>query len=169
MSARSAVTDSYSRYARPLVARYLAAVGLDAVYERAEGDYLWTRRDGKEVQVLDLVGGFGANLLGHHHPEIVAEARRLLDEHRPFLAQGSIRAGAALLAEHLCRRLGDYVVILTNSGTETVEAAIKHLHLERHRPLLWAVKGAFHGKTCAAAQLTWMQREQYSEIGRAHV
>jgi len=155
----------YGKYARPLVARYLASIGLDAVYHRAEGDYLWMLRGEKEVRVLDLVGGFGANLLGHHHPEIIAEARRLLLMGVPVHAQGSIRAGAGLLAEQLCRRLGDYVVVFTNSGAETVEAAIKHLHLERHRPVLWAVKGAFHGKTIGAAQLTWMQRDRYSDSG----
>jgi acetylornithine/succinyldiaminopimelate/putrescine aminotransferase/predicted amino acid dehydrogenase len=165
MSAPVPATDAYAKYARPLVARYLASIGLDAVYLRAEGDYLWMRRGETDVKVLDLVGGFGANLLGHHHPEIVAEARRLLDLRAPVLAQGSIRSGAGLLAEQLCRRLGDYVVIFTNSGAETVEAAIKHLHLERRRPVLWAVKGAFHGKTSAAAQLTWMQREQYAGLG----
>ncbi len=156
---------AYEHYARPLVARLLASTRLDAVFERAEGDYLWARRGGTLVKTLDLVGGYGANLLGHHHPEIVAEAHRLLDRQVPVLAQGSIRSGAAELAETLCRRLGDYVVILTNSGTETIEAAIKHLHLERGRPLLWAVKGAFHGKTTGSVQLTWSQRDQYADLG----
>jgi acetylornithine/succinyldiaminopimelate/putrescine aminotransferase/predicted amino acid dehydrogenase len=156
---------AYEHYARPLAARLLAASCLDAVYERAEGDHLWVRRGGELVRTLDLVGGYGANLLGHHHPEIVAEARRLLDDRPPVLAQGSIRAAAAKLAETLCRRLGDYVVIFTNSGAETIEAAIKHLHLERQRPVLWAVKGAFHGKTTGAMQLTWSQREQYAGLG----
>ena len=72
---------------------------------------------------------------------------------------------AGRLAEALNRRLGDYIVILTNTGTETTEAAIKHLHLERSRPLLWAVKGAFHGKTSGAVQLTWSQLGKYDGIG----
>jgi acetylornithine/succinyldiaminopimelate/putrescine aminotransferase/predicted amino acid dehydrogenase len=161
------IPEAYERYVRPLAARRLASIGLDVVYERAEGDYLWVRRGEELVRTLDLVGGYGANLLGHNHPEIVAEARRLLDESVPVLAQASIRGAAARLAEALCRRLGDYIVILTNSGTETVEAAIKHLHLERRRPVLWAVKGAFHGKTSGSVQLTWSQHEQYAGLGPA--
>ncbi len=161
----STTSGRYERYARPLVSRMLASVRLDAVFERAEGDYLWVRRNGQLVKVLDLVGGYGANLFGHHHPDLVAEARRLLDVQVPVLAQSSIRGGAAQLAEALCRRLGDYIVIFTNTGTETTEAAIKHLHLARNRPVLWAVKGAFHGKTTGAAQLTWSQHRAYAGLG----
>jgi acetylornithine/succinyldiaminopimelate/putrescine aminotransferase/predicted amino acid dehydrogenase len=163
----SPAASAYERYARPLAARLLASARLDAVFERAQGDYLWVRRGDRLVKTLDLVGGYGANLLGHHHPEIVAEARRLLDEQVPVLAQGSIRAAAARLAEALCRRLGDYVVIFTNSGTETIEAAIKHLHLERGRSVLWAVRGAFHGKTTGSLRLTWSQHDRYGGLGQA--
>lgn len=157
--------SAYEQYARPLTARMLASIRLDAVYERAEGDYLWRRDGDRLVRVLDLVGGYGANLFGHHHPELVGEARRLIDAHVPILAQGSIREAAGRLAEALCRQLGDYIVILTNTGTETTEAAIKHLHLERARPVLWAVRGAFHGKTSGAVQLTWSQLGKYDGLG----
>ena len=158
-------TARYERFARPGVARLLAATRLDATYERGEGDYLWVRRNGQSVRILDLVGGYGANLFGHHHPDLAAEVRRLLDAQAPLLAQGSIRAGAAQLAEALCARLGDFIVLFTNTGTETIEAAIKHLHLERQRPVLWAVRGAFHGKTSGAVQLTWSQHEQFAGLG----
>jgi acetylornithine/succinyldiaminopimelate/putrescine aminotransferase/predicted amino acid dehydrogenase len=156
--------EAYGRLCRPGLVPLLSALGLDAVYERAEGDTLWLRRGGKLVPIVDLVGGYGANLFGHHHPDLVAAARLCFDERMPFHAQASIRPGAARLAEALCRRLGDYVVTLTNSGTETVEAAIKHALLERPRPTLWAVRGAFHGKTLGSIQLTWSYRGPY--VGR---
>src|SRR5687767_5881757 len=87
----SAVATSYERHVRPFVGQLLGSNRLAAVFERAEGDHLWVRRGESLVKILDLVGGYGANLLGHHHPEIVAEARRLLEEQAPILAQGSIR------------------------------------------------------------------------------
>ena len=108
--------------------------------------------------MLDLVGGYGANLFGHHHPELVAVAHRHFEERRPFHAQASCRPGAARLAESLCRQLGDYVVTFTNSGAETIEAALEDVLLERPRPVFWAVKGAFHGKTLGAIQFTWSYR-----------
>jgi acetylornithine/succinyldiaminopimelate/putrescine aminotransferase/predicted amino acid dehydrogenase len=159
------VVAAYAHHCRPELASMLEALSLDAVYERAEGDYLWQRRGDKLVKVLDLVGGFGTNLFGHYHPELVAEERRLTDERVPLLAQGSCRAGAARLAKELCDRAGDYVVIFTNTGTETVEAAIKHVTLERQKPRLLAVRGAFHGKTTGAIQLTYSYREPYAHLG----
>jgi len=55
------------------------------VYERAQGDTLWLRRDGRLVPILDLVGGVRANLFGHHHPDLVAVARRCFDEHATLI------------------------------------------------------------------------------------
>src|SRR5262245_61204453 len=143
----AASVDAYAQNCRPALVRLLAALGLDVVYERGQGDTLWLSRDGQPVPILDLVGGYGANLFGHHHPDLIAAARRCFDDQVPFHAQGSIRPGAARLAEALRQRLGDYVVVLTNSGTETIEAALKHAILERRSSTFWAVRGAFHGKT----------------------
>jgi acetylornithine/succinyldiaminopimelate/putrescine aminotransferase/predicted amino acid dehydrogenase len=157
--------DDYGHYCRPGLVRMLQALSLDAVYERAEGDRLWQRKGDSLVEVLDLVGGFGANLFGHYHPELVAEDRRLQERQVPILAQGSCRSGASLLAKALCERLGDYICIFTNSGAETVEAALKHAYLERGRPVYWALEKAFHGKTLGAIQLTPAYREPYSSFG----
>ena len=158
-------TSDYGRYCRPGLARLMHALGLDASYERASGDRLWRRRNGKLIEVLDLAGGFGANLFGHYHPDLLAEYQSLLARQVPVLAQGSLRTGAARLAQALRDRLGDYIVIFANTGTETVEAAIKHATLERARPLFWAVRGAFHGKTLGAIQLTEKYRGPYTGFG----
>ncbi len=155
----------YGLHCRPGLVRLLEAIGLDAEYVRAEGDLLWQRRGGRLVEVLDLVGGYGANLFGHHHPELVQEAARLLREQVPVFVQGSVRTGAARLAGALRERLGDYLVIQTNSGAETVEAALKHAYLERERPLFWAVAGGFHGKTLGAVQLTGSYKEPFEALG----
>ncbi|MDJ0899822.1 MAG: aminotransferase class III-fold pyridoxal phosphate-dependent enzyme [Xenococcus sp. MO_188.B8] len=157
--------DSYQYYCRPKLVSLLQALNLDVVYDRAEGDYLWQKQQTQQIKVLDLVGGYGANLLGHHHRELVTEAQRLLMAQIPLLAQGSCRSGAAQLAQALSEIVGDYVTIFTNSGTETIEAAIKHAYLERQRPILWAVKGSFHGKTLGAIQLTWSAQKQFVEFG----
>jgi len=160
------IVSDYGHYCRPEMARMLQSLSLDAVYERAEGDYMWQRRGEHLVKVLDLVGGFGVNLLGHYHPELVAEDIRLVQERVPLMAQGSCRRGATQLAKALCERTGDYITIFTNTGTETVEAALKHLALERpEKRLICAVRGAFHGKTTGAVQLTYSYREPYAHMG----
>ncbi len=152
----------YGHYCRPGLYQLLEALSLNAVYNRAQGDRLWQVRGEQLIEILDLTGGYGGNLFGHNHPELLEEARRLLDKKVPFLAQGSCRSGAAQLAKALCRLLGDYVVIFTNSGTETVEAAIKHAYLERQKPKIWAVKGSFHGKTLGSIQLTWFYHQPFA-------
>lgn len=157
--------NEYGHFCRPNLVRFLEAIRLDAQYERAEGDFLWQRRGEHLTRVLDFVGGYGATLFGHNHPELVAEMRRVLDDQAPILAQGSCRMSAGKLASALSQRLGDFMVVFTNSGAETVEAALKHAFLENHRSTFWAVKGAFHGKTLGAIQLTWSYAPPFSSLG----
>jgi acetylornithine/succinyldiaminopimelate/putrescine aminotransferase/predicted amino acid dehydrogenase len=128
--------DAYGRSSRPLVAAALRGVGLDVHYHRAIGDYVWYRNAAAdEVEVLDLVGGYGTSLLGHNHPRLVGAARRALDACRPFSAQASLRGPAGVLAERLCARVAKatgrtYMATLASTGAEAVEAAIKHAELE---------------------------------------
>lgn len=130
----------YARDARPALFDRLHACGLDVSFHRGRGDALYLRDDrGEEVEVLDLAGGFGAGLFGHNHPELVERARALLDGERPFLSQGSVREPAGRLGARVSELAGGgddaYVVTLLNSGTEAVEAALKHAALERRRRL----------------------------------
>lgn len=110
----------------------LAAAGLLVEYTRAAGDRLYMDDGhGAEVEVLDLVGGFGSTLLGHHHPEIRSVVQSCLDAQRPIHAQGSQRRFAGdlheALAAYLHQHTGqDYKVVLLSTGTEAVEAALKH-------------------------------------------
>ncbi len=127
--------QAYATYLKPRLARMLAAFGLDLSFHRAEGDRLFTLDGGEEREVLDFIGGFGASLLGHNHPELIEVARRALDGRRPFNAQASIRGPAGLLARRLSERLQritgrDYRATLASTGAEAVEAAIKHAELE---------------------------------------
>ena len=109
----------------------------------------------KKSAVLDLVGGYGSLLFGHHHPVLVAEAQRLLADGRPIHSQGSRHELAGRLARELARRAGgDYRVVFTNSGAEAVEAAMKHAILETGSRTFIALEKGFHGKTLGAVQLT---------------
>lgn len=121
---------------KPRLAEMMSAIRLDIVYHRGEGDYLYYHAaNGDEIEVLDLLGGFGASLFGHNHPYLVAAARRVLDEKRPFNAQASVRGRAGLLAERLSDMVGritgrSYVTTFASSGAEAVEAAMKHAEFE---------------------------------------
>ncbi|QPF73613.1 aminotransferase class III-fold pyridoxal phosphate-dependent enzyme [Roseateles sp. DAIF2] len=119
----------------------LEAAGLMVEFERAQGDLLFRRdADGLEQPVLDLVGGFGCTLLGHNHPELSALLRSCLEQQRPVHAQGSRRQRAAelkqSLADYLQQHGGErYRICLLNTGTEAVEAALKHARYAYSRRL----------------------------------
>ncbi|WP_156754231.1 aminotransferase class III-fold pyridoxal phosphate-dependent enzyme, partial [Actinokineospora pegani] len=117
----------------------LASLGLDVEYIRGEGDTLYFRdRDGDEVPVLDLVGGYGSLIFGHNHPALVAKARELLADRVPVHAQFSYHPYANELANALNavlhREFGvrePYSAVFANSGAEGVEIAMKHAELDR--------------------------------------
>jgi 4-aminobutyrate aminotransferase-like enzyme len=94
--------ESLERHFKPRLQQLLRALGVDVAYERGQGNHLYHRDDqGREIEVLDLVGGYGSLLLGHAHPALVAEAQRLLATGRPVHAQGSRREYAARLRDQL--------------------------------------------------------------------
>ena len=141
---------------RPGVRQVLRSLGLDVSYDRGCGDSVYrTDQHGAEIEILDLVAGYGTLLLGHNHPILVAEAIRLLTLGRPNHVQGSRRVFAEQLADELNRRTGrDDYILFANSGTEAVEAAMKHAILETGGRTFLALEGAFHGKTLGSVQLT---------------
>src|SRR2546430_752020 len=99
--------EAFARYLKPRLMQLLRAIRLDVVYERGQGDWLHYREPGgSAVQVLDLLGGYGASLLGHNHPELVARAREVLERGLAFNAQASARALAGRLAERLSAIVG---------------------------------------------------------------
>lgn len=127
--------QKYHKYAKPALSRMLSAVGLDVVYHKGEGNYLYFFNEQKEeVKVSDFVGGYGASLFGHNHPEINQVISKGIEEKSPQWVQGSIRRKAADLAELLKRVLKsefgqNYISTFASTGSEAVEIALKHAEL----------------------------------------
>ncbi|MFH9002978.1 aspartate aminotransferase family protein [Streptomyces afghaniensis] len=125
--------------AEPYLGGLLASLGLGVHYSRAEKDTLFYRDGtGREVPVLDLVGGYGSTIIGHNNPDIVAYAKELLDQGVPVHAQFSKHPYANELAQKvnaiIRRELGTpeaYSAIFANSGAEAVEIAMKHAEFDR--------------------------------------
>lgn len=123
---------AYKEFCKPLTAHLLEALKLDKIYTKAIGNNLfYTNDNGKEILVHDFVGGYGANICGHNNPEIIAHIKELLDAQTPVHAQLSNRNAAGELAVELNKEFKattgkDFIFTFANSGTEAVEAAIKH-------------------------------------------
>ncbi|GHF69058.1 hypothetical protein GCM10010218_58020 [Streptomyces mashuensis] len=133
--------SQFTEFVQPYMGRLFTALGLDAEYERAEGNTVHHRDDrGELVPVLDLMGGYGSLILGHNHPELVAHAKAVLDSNRAVHAQFSLRGEAgrlgAALSDIVRRETSvkePYIATFGNSGAEAVEAAVKHAELVRVR------------------------------------
>ncbi|MFJ8751531.1 aspartate aminotransferase family protein [Streptomyces sp. NPDC102441] len=125
--------------AEPYLGGLLTSLGLDVHYSRAEKDSLFYRDEtGREVEVLDLVGGYGSTIIGHGNPDIVGYAKELLDQGVPVHAQFSRHPYANDLAQKLNavirREFGTsepYSALFANSGAEAVEIAMKHAEFDR--------------------------------------
>jgi acetylornithine/succinyldiaminopimelate/putrescine aminotransferase/predicted amino acid dehydrogenase len=123
---------SYETFAQPLTGQLLRALELSVIYHQGHGQWLTTEIAGETRRVLDMTGGYGANLLGHKNARIARIAQDFLSEGEPNLIQGSNRAKAGELAQRISEILytetgeGPWVTTLSNSGTEAVEAALKH-------------------------------------------
>jgi len=127
-------TALYGEFSKPYLAKLQRLLAIDRVYMKGTGDYL-TDADGNEV--LDLLGGYGSTLLGHNHPRLVGALCAAYRANVPTHVQGSVREPAARLAERLNSLFSTsmpgapkYLVHLATTGTEAVEAAIKHALLE---------------------------------------
>jgi acetylornithine/succinyldiaminopimelate/putrescine aminotransferase len=125
--------------AEPYMFAWLASLGLGVEYTRSKKDSLYYRdANGDEVEVLDLVGGYGSTILGHNNPAIIEYAKSLLDSGTPIHAQISRHPYANDLAwalNTITHREFDtdenYAVIFANSGAEANEVAIKHAEMDR--------------------------------------
>ncbi len=101
---------------------------------------------------VDLTAAFAVAAAGHGHPAIVAavtaQAERLLhgmgDVHPPAIKVELLRRLGELAPGDLNRS------ILTNSGSEAVEAALKTMMLATGKPRVLAFHGSYHGLTLGA-------------------
>lgn len=126
------VSNDYQTFARPLTAKLLESMELNKSYIAGEGNWLTYEKKGQTRRVLDITGGYGANLLGHKNKKFIQLYQNLLNTTGPGLTQGSIREKTGECTRKLSEMLqaetgeGPWVSTLSNSGTEAVEAALKH-------------------------------------------
>jgi ornithine--oxo-acid transaminase len=132
--------------------RVLRTIGFDRTYVRAEGPYLY---DDAGQEYLDLLSGYGVFGVGRNHPVVVAALRDVLEADLPGLIQMDVSLLAGLLAERFLETVPDGLdkVFFANSGTETVEAAIKFARYATGRPGIVYCDHAFHGLTQGALSL----------------
>jgi ornithine--oxo-acid transaminase len=134
------------RHLNPQLGRVLHTLGFDRDWAEGRGSYLIDRA-GHEY--LDLLSGYGVFALGRNHPYVKAQLERVLAVDTPNLPQLGVSILPGVLAEELIARAPSSLdaVVLTSSGTESVEGAIKLARAATRRPRLLYCERGFHGLT----------------------
>jgi ornithine--oxo-acid transaminase len=138
--------DLHTKHINPSFVRMLRAIGFDKKYVRGQGAYLWDE-DGNKY--LDLLTGWGVFALGRNHPKVKAILQQLLEKDLPNLVRMDCGILSGLVAEKLTSHTTEGLsrVFFTNSGTETVETAIKFARCNTGRSGIVYCDHAFHGLT----------------------
>lgn len=162
---RGRAFDLHRRHINPVFAKMLRTIGFDKGYVRGQGPYLW---DADGHKYLDLLTGWGVFALGRNHPKIKAVLRQLLDEDFPNLVRMDCSLLSGLAAETLTRHVGGDLsrVFFCNSGTESIEGAIKFARCATGRQEIVYCDHAFHGLTTGALALNGAEffRERFGDL-----
>ena len=141
--------EVYARAVNPRFVQLLRTIGFDVHWARAEGQYLYTSRGDR---YLDMLAAYGMANVGRNHPRVAATLRSLIELRPPDVVQLGVGTLAALLAERLLELAPDSLgrVFFTNSGSESVEAAIKIGRAATRRSKVLSTERGFHGLTLGA-------------------
>ena len=154
------MTDTASAAAPPAdlstVAHHLTPV-LGRYFERS-----WSHGEGHRLfdtsgrAYLDFANGIAVTALGHRHPAVTAAIHAQVDRLiGPTGAMGYAQP-VVRLAARLAATLPDPIdsVMFLNSGSESIDGALKLARRVTGRPGIVAFHGGFHGRTFGATSVT---------------
>ena len=122
---------------------------------RGQGATLW---DSEGNEYIDCSSGHGVANLGHAHPKVAAavaeQATKLITLFETFPNDRR----AALMEKLTALTPGLDRVFFCNSGTESIEAAIKFARLSTGRSGIIAAMRGFHGRTMGSLSATWNKK-----------
>jgi ornithine--oxo-acid transaminase len=130
----------------------LKTIGYDRHYQKAVGQYLY---DQEGTEYLDLLSGFGVFAIGRNHPTMIKALTETLTLELPNLVQMDVSLLSGLLAKEILKTTPDNVdkMFFCNSGTESVEAAIKFARYTTKREKIVFCEHAYHGLTMGSLSL----------------
>lgn len=117
---------------------------------------------------LDFMAGIAVASTGYGHPHVIKAVQDAAANFLHICGSDFYYEGMAALCERLAKVAPGPTkkrVFLTNSGTETVEGAIKLARYATRRTAMVAFKGAFHGRSTGAVSLTSSKARQHAGFG----
>ncbi len=133
----------YAEHVNPAFIRLLGMLGYGRVMQRASGHTLF---DTEGRSYRDFLAGFGTNALGHNPPALVRALEAALAEDLPNVIHTGPQSWAARLGAAFASRVPHLPMsLLSLSGGEAVEAALKLARAATGRGALVYAAGGFHG------------------------
>jgi 4-aminobutyrate aminotransferase len=116
---------------------------------------------------LDFNAGIAVVAAGHAHPDVNAAIHAQVDDVLHYCSSDFYLPAYADLCERLVATapMPDTKVFLCNSGTESVEAALKLARHHTGRPNAIAFLGGFHGRSLGSLSLTASKVRQRAGFG----
>ncbi|MGG3846657.1 MAG: putrescine aminotransferase [Bacillaceae bacterium] len=141
--------DGFREYVNPGFLEYRKTVTKDqqfAAVEWSDSGSCFTDVTGKKY--IDCLGGFGIYNVGHRNPKVIKAVKDQLNR-QALHSQDLLDPLRAMLAKILAHITpGDLkYAFFTNSGTESVEAALKLAKMYSDRSTIISTTKAFHGKS----------------------
>jgi len=127
--------------------------GYPFVMDHGRGTEVWDV-DGNHF--LDFAAGIAVVSTGHSHPKVVKaiqeQAEKFIHISSDFYHETWVRLGEKF--DEIAPFSGPSASFMTNSGTESVESAIKLARYHTKRSQFIGFLGAFHGRTLGAVSFT---------------
>ncbi len=161
--------ELHARHINPVFVKMLRTIGFDKEYVRGEGCFLFDRHGNR---YLDMLTGWGVFALGRNHPRVRSILEQVLSRQMPNLVRMDCSLLAGLVAEkltsHTTPEKTDELsrVFFCNSGTETVETAIKFARAFTGKSRILYCDHAFHGLTTGSLSLNGAEffRERFGDL-----
>lgn len=149
----AAAAARHERHCNPVLHTIGRTSGFVRTFVRGAGAYLY---DTQGHAYLDCVSGFGSLNLGHNHPAVTQAVGEALQQQAPGFTQSAVNPYQAALAADLAALSppGLEMVYFCNSGTESIEAALKLARCVTGRAPLLSCEAGFHGKTFGSLSVT---------------
>src|SRR5580704_16474462 len=161
--------ELHERHLNPAFVKMIRTIGFDKKYVRGQGSWLF---DPEGRRYLDLLTGWGVFALGRNHPRVRSILEQAMSGDLPNLVRMDCSLLAGLAAERLTRLACTYSggnltrVFFCNSGTESVEGAVKFARCHTRKPRILFCDHAFHGLTMGSLSLNGSEffRERFGDL-----
>jgi taurine--2-oxoglutarate transaminase len=130
-------------------------------FERSDGVYLW---DISGRRYMDLCAGQMNVNIGYSRPEVIAAMTRQAAEMAYVAPHFATRPRSALAARIIAHTPPDLrYVFFTNSGSESIETALKIARAVTGRTKIYSAWRGYHGTSLAAAAISGDPRRLFAE------